>query len=159
MDGINLEYEGHEAYMMRRMRELEEEEYQKMVAKGEIDADDYSAIINKVLGLANEDVEGLHESEQSYGNSWKQRGGVGAFMMLARKWDRLEKQVADWNYDVFQTAFEDSREEGVIDDIRDLRRYLFLVEAEIRMQQTLRTGLYSPVGESPDNGQLELEVG
>jgi hypothetical protein len=158
MDGIGLGYEGHEAYMMRRMRELEEEEYAKMVANGEIDADDYSAIINKVLGLANEDVEGLHISEQSYGNSWKQRGGVGAFMMLARKWDRLEKQVADWNYDVFQTAYEDSREEGIIDDIRDLRRYLFLVEAEIRMQQESKAGLYSPVGENSDNGQLELEI-
>ena len=56
--------------------------------------------------------------------------------------------MADWNYDVFQTAYEDSREEGVLDDIRDLRRYLFLVEAEIRMQQ----------GERPDNGQLELEI-
>ena len=149
MDGNFVKHESHEAYMTRRMRELEEEEYLKLVRNGEIEADDYSAIINKVLGLANEDVEGLHISEQSYGNSWKQRGGVGAFMMLARKWDRLEKQVADWNYDVFQTAYEDSREEGVIDDIRDLRRYLFLVEAEIRMQR----------GESPDNGQLELEVG
>ncbi len=159
MDGIIMRQERHEAYMKRKLRELEEEEYLKLAQEGEIDPDDYSATINKVLGLANEDVEGLHISEQSYGNSWKQRGGVGAFMMLARKWDRLEKQVADWNYDVFQTAFEDSREEGVIDDIRDLRRYLFLVEAEIRMQQTSRTGLYSPVGESPDNGQLELEVG
>ena len=149
MDGIGLGYESHEVYMMRRMRELEEEEYAKMVANGEIDADDYSAIINKVLGLANEDVEGLHIYEQSYGNSWKQRGGVGAFMMLARKWDRLEKQVGECNYDVFQAAFEDSREEGILDDIRDLRRYLFLVEAEIRMQR----------GERPDNGQLELEVG
>ena len=134
--------------MTRRMRELEEEEYLKLVRNGEIDADDYSAIINKVLGLAMEDVEGLHISEQSYGNSWKQRGGVGAFMMLARKWDRLEKQVADWNYDVFQTAEEDRREEGVLDDIRDLRRYLFLVEAELRM----RFG-------DKDDRQLELEVG
>jgi len=134
MDGIGLGYESHEAYMMRRMRELEEEEYAKMVANGEIDADDYSAIINKVLGLANEDVEGLHISEQSYGNSWKQRGGVGAFMMLARKWDRLEKQVIEYNYDVFLAAKDDMREEGILDDIRDLRRYLFLVEAEVRMR-------------------------
>ena len=108
----------------------------------------YSKIIQGVDKLSKEDVVGLHTSELSYGDSWKQRGGVGAFMMLARKWDRLEKQVADWNYDVFQTAYEDSREEGVLDDIRDLRRYLFLVEAEIRMQQ----------GERPDNGQLELEI-
>mgnify|MGYP001253218991 CR=1 FL=1 len=136
MEGSDiLKHESHEAYMTRRMTELEQEEYNIMNEEGDIDADDYSAIINRVLGLANEDVEGLHVSEQSYGDSWKQRGGVGAFMMLARKWDRLEKQVADWNYDVFQTADEDRREEGVLDDIRDLRRYLFLVEAEVRMRQ------------------------
>ena len=149
MDGIIMRQERHEAYMKRKLRELEEEEYRKLAQEGEIDPDDYSATINKVLGLANEDVEGLHISEQSYGNSWKQRGGVGAFMMLARKWDRLEKQVSEQSYDVFQAAAYDGREEGILDDIRDLRRYLFLVEAEVRMQQ----------GENTNNGQLELEVG
>ena len=33
--------------------------------------------------LAWGDVEALKVAEQSYGTSWKQRGGVGAFMMLA----------------------------------------------------------------------------
>ena len=74
---------------------------------------------------------GLHTAEQSYGDSWKQRGGVGAFMMLARKWDRLEKQTKKFKWDIFQAAHEDKRDEGIIDDIRDLRRYLLLVEAEI----------------------------
>lgn len=149
MDGIIMRQERHEAYMKRKLRELEEEEYRKLAQEGEIDADDYSATINRVLGLANEDVEGLHISEQSYGNSWKQRGGVGAFMMLARKWDRIEKQVSEQSYDVFQAVAYDGREEGILDDIRDLRRYLFLVEAEVRTQQ----------GENTNNGQLELEVG
>jgi hypothetical protein len=127
--------ESHEQYMKRRMRELDWGEYEVMANNNDITPDDYSPIINNVLGLANQDVEGLHESEQSYGDSWKQRGGVGAFMMLARKWDRLEKQVIEYNYDVFQAAAEDMREEGILDDISDLRRYLFLVEAEVRMRQ------------------------
>jgi len=126
--------ESHEQYMKRRMRELDWGEYEVMVNNNDITPDDYSPIINNVLGLANQDVEGLHESEQSYGDSWKQRGGVGAFMMLARKWDRLEKQVNEYNYDVFLAAKDDMREEGILDDIRDLRRYLFLVEAEVRMR-------------------------
>ena len=83
--------------------------------------------------LAWGDVEALKVAEQSYGTSWKQRGGVGAFMMLARKWDRLEKQVNEHGYDVFKAANEDQRPEGIMDDIRDLRRYLFLVEAELRI--------------------------
>jgi hypothetical protein len=93
----------------------------------------YSEILNLVERLTYEDLLGLDEAEKSYGDSWKQRGGVGAFMMLARKWDRLEKQVKEKNYDVFKAAEQDIRDEGIIDDIRDLRRYLFLVEAEIRM--------------------------
>ena len=116
------------------MKELNWEEYTVMAKKDDITPDDYSPIVNNILGLANQDVEGLHSSEQSYGDSWKQRGGVGAFMMLARKWDRLEKQVKEYNYDVFLAAKDDMREEGILDDIRDLRRYLFLVEAEVRMR-------------------------
>ena len=91
----------------------------------------YSDIIEKVKQLSYEDVFGLDEAEKSYGDSWKQRGGVGAFMMLARKWDRLEKQTKKFKWDIFQAAHEDKRDEGIIDDIRDLRRYLLLVEAEI----------------------------
>ncbi len=92
---------------------------------------DFSDIIAKVNQIAHEDVQQLHEAEKSYGNSWKQRGGVGAFMMLARKWDRIENQTQREKYDIFQTIRIDNREEGVIDDIRDLRRYLLLVEAEM----------------------------
>ena len=91
----------------------------------------YSEMILQVKKVAYKDVEGLHTAEQSYGDSWKQRGGVGAFMMLARKWDRLEKQTKKFKWDIFQAAHEDKRDEGIIDDIRDLRRYLLLVEAEI----------------------------
>ena len=44
-------------------------------------------------GITHADITGLLKAERSYGDSWKKRGGVGAFMMLARKWDRLENQV------------------------------------------------------------------
>lgn len=81
--------------------------------------------------VADMDIVHLSLAEKSYGTSWKKRGGVGAFMMLARKWDRLENQVSHTGWDVFKACREDSREEGVIDDIRDLRRYLLLVEAEL----------------------------
>jgi hypothetical protein len=91
----------------------------------------YSLIIEQVKDLANEDVIELHKAELSYGDSWKKRGGVGAFMMLARKWDRLENQVDGHSYDIFKAISEDQRPEGILDDIRDLRRYLLLVEAEM----------------------------
>ena len=117
------------------MKGITDKEYEQLVRQGDVLPDDYSRQINTVLLISNEDVEGLHESEQNYGDSWKQRGGVGAFMMLARKWDRIEKQVKEGGYDVFKLAIADERDEGIIDDIRDLRRYLFLVESEIRLQK------------------------
>jgi hypothetical protein len=93
--------------------------------------EDISPTIYKVREIAKQDAQKLHEAEQSYGDSWKKRGGVGAFLMLARKWDRLEKQVNEHEFNIFKASIKDKRDEGIIDDIRDLRRYLLLVEAEI----------------------------
>ena len=78
--------------------------------------------------IADSDVIALEEAEKSYGGSWRKRGGVGAFMMLARKWDRIENQVKAQQYDVFDAIESDRRAEGIMDDIQDLRRYLMLVE-------------------------------
>jgi hypothetical protein len=84
-----------------------------------------------VKKLAADDAHVLEERDKSYGSSWKKRGGVGAFMMLARKWDRIENIVQGWNWDVFSAIGQDPSNDGIIDDIRDLRRYLLLVEAEM----------------------------
>lgn len=83
--------------------------------------------------IASEDVAGLEQAQTHYGSSWKKRGGVGAMMMLSRKWDRLEKFVEEHGWDIFAALAADERGEGVIDDLRDLRRYLLLVEAEARV--------------------------
>jgi hypothetical protein len=76
------------------------------------------------------DAEQTITADINYRGSWKRRGGTGAFHMLARKWDRLEPRVEAHGFDVFDAIKHDRRREGVIDDIRDLRRYLALVEAE-----------------------------
>ena len=89
----------------------------------------------KLIDIASNDVTALEMAEKSYGNSWKKRGGVGAYMMLARKWDRLENQCKKHGYDIFLTAETDKREEGIIDDIQDLRRYLILVESELKLNK------------------------
>ena len=74
------------------------------------------------------DLEALKRAETSYGDSWKRRGGVGAFMMLARKFDRIEHQSEKHNWNVFEAGEVYKGEAGLLDDIRDLRRYLLLVE-------------------------------
>lgn len=74
----------------------------------------------------NQDVATLRAKDADYGGSWHRRGGQGAFMMLARKWDRIEKAFN--NYGGLKAALSaDARAEGIIDDINDLRCYLLLV--------------------------------
>jgi hypothetical protein len=107
--------------------------------------------IDNLSTLASGDVIVLKEKDREYGGSWLKRGGVGVFMMLARKWDRLEtamesqaeRPVTDATdipidrYDIIQRGVRDQRTEGILDDIADLRRYLLLAEAEIRAQQAI----------------------
>lgn len=97
--------------------------------------------LNFLEQIVTEDAAGLRVAYDSYGPSWKQRGGANAFFMLCRKWDRLENRLkkSEINYDIFRGIATDTRGEGVIDDVRDLRRYLLLVEAEMRARGFGRT--------------------
>lgn len=110
--------------------------------------------IRHLPAIAAEDARFLAERDASYGSSWKRRGGVGAFMMAARKWDRLENILSQndgtkkratgtghsrrsetLKWDIFswiETEEEDQGSDGsVLAEVRDLRRYLLLVEAEM----------------------------
>lgn len=82
--------------------------------------------------IAQKDLTQLISAEKSYGDSWRRRGGTGAFMMLARKFDRIEQQSKSVNWDIFEACEKYTGEEGLLDDIGDLRRYLFLVEQFVR---------------------------
>jgi hypothetical protein len=79
--------------------------------------------------IVKNDLIVLDEKGRTYGDSWKKRGGVGAFMMLARKWDRIENQMQVSGYDIFKCNMHEK--DGLLDDIQDLRRYLLLVEEEL----------------------------
>ena len=85
----------------------------------------------KMRDIAQLDLEALKRAEESYGDSWRRRGGVGAFMMLARKFDRIEHQSEKHGWDIFEAGEAFKGEAGLLDDIRDLRRYLILVEEYI----------------------------
>jgi len=102
--------------------------------------------------LANDDVAVLKEKGKSYGNSWRKRGGVGAFMMLARKWDRIEKQCEEKGYDIFDvlSGAAGRMDESFADDIADLRRYLLLVEGHVRTEVG-RSGRLRPAMPAPDD--------
>jgi hypothetical protein len=108
-----------------------------------------------IRAVAEEDLRFVDVKDRQYGGSWKRRGGVGAFMMLARKWDRLENELSKDGtsgenaappYDIFarierDAAFErrypdashmaNGADGTVLAEVRDLRRYCMLVEAEL----------------------------
>ena len=90
--------------------------------------------VAELIRICNRDLVEICQKSKSYRDSWIKRGGVGAFMMLARKWDRLEEQIKAKNWDVIEATLSDEREEGLLDDIQDLRRYLALVESEILLE-------------------------
>jgi len=85
--------------------------------------------------VAAADCDVLRRKESTYRGSWKRRGGRGAWHVFARCWDRLANVVEDAAYadDVF-AAIEvqaDGRDGTPLAALRDLRRYLLLVEAEM----------------------------
>jgi hypothetical protein len=107
---------------------------------GESGADSGPSYLDHLRAVADSDVRGLRNAEKSYGDSWKRRGGVDTFNMLARKWDRVEKRLATTGdgaspYDIFEHIAADTKSDGFIDDVRDLRRYLMLAEAEIAARE------------------------
>lgn len=101
--------------------------------------------------IVKEDVEGLNKAQQQYGDSWKKRSGIGAYMMACRKFDRLEIQAEKYSWDIFEAIQKDERSEGAIDDIRDLRRYLILIEAEMRVR-----GAVSALSQHRDNEPADI---
>jgi len=87
--------------------------------------------------VAVRDVEGLMQARIEYGESWKKRGGCGAYFTIVRPLDRLDILCArpasnGVPFDIFQHCLDSPNgDEGVLNALRDLRRYLLLVEVEL----------------------------
>lgn len=92
--------------------------------------------ISQLGAVQAADKANVVSKDRSYGASWKKRGGIGAFMMAARKWDRIEVMMQQRGYDIFAGIAEAAGDRQGIDgtvlaEIRDLRRYLTLIEAQM----------------------------
>lgn len=98
--------------------------------------------------LATADVVVLEQKGRTYGSSWKSRGGVGAFMMLARKWDRIENIAKATGWDILEAGALNTGD--VLDDIADLRRYLLLVEAEVVALSHKRPEPFDPLSDKDE---------
>jgi len=92
---------------------------------------------SQVKTVAAEDVALLTKKGEDYADTWKAEGGYSAFFNIYRKWQRIYQQIKQDKpncpkYDVFAHIAADTRQDGIIDDIKDLRCYLLLIEAEMR---------------------------
>ena len=94
--------------------------------------------------LADSDLARLEAGGRKYGDSWRKRGGGEAYHQLTRKWDRISLAVERVpNQDMFEAiaqnpgsdGFDDGKD-SLLDDIGDLRRYLYLTEAYYRSQRS-----------------------
>lgn len=100
-------------------------------------ANEKPTYVDLLIPISQEIVATVKKKDKEYGASWKRRGGVGAYMMLVRKSDRLEEQVKnEYKYDIF-AAIEDSQDqrETLEDTLTDQIAYGLLILAEIRVRQ------------------------
>jgi len=98
--------------------------------------------VDFLQNVADEDVRFLIEREALYKGSWKKSGGRSAYFMLVRKIDRIQNimsqkpttiEEAIAQHDIFEKIKEDpsGKDATLLSEVRDLRRYLLLVESEM----------------------------
>lgn len=87
---------------------------------------------NRMRATAVHIVNVVEQKDKDYGSSWKRRGGAGAFMVMARKWDRIENLVQKDKWDIFDALMKDRG--GIRDDVQDLIGYLHLILDEIGLE-------------------------
>lgn len=111
----------------------------------------------KLEKIVHNDIKTIIQKNSEYGESWKGMP-YSAFENLRRKWDRIVNQVKKNNYDILECVKNDQRKEGILDDIRDLRAYLLLIESEFTLleekpvyrQHEDNTGQVNPFGYKND---------
>ena len=127
-------------------------------------------------GVLDSDKKALEVKESIYNGSWKKREGIGAFFVTVRKWDALENILEKlYGYDVFKGALEQGDGDGtVLDQIRDMRRYLALIESEVlrlriergtlqgtaaaKILDTPLGGVYKAPGDVPQTGNKPRRI-
>ncbi|MBL8550602.1 MAG: hypothetical protein JNJ73_11515 [Hyphomonadaceae bacterium] len=134
---------------LRRYLMLGEAEHLARAKTGGADSD--RGFLAELQPIADQDVATIEEKERAYGDSWRRNGGIGAFMIFARKWDRIKQRVSGEvpakegepgaaRDNILEHIAADRRAEPILDDIRDLRRFLLLTEAEMAARGAVAIG-------------------
>lgn len=95
---------------------------------------DHYAYLDHLQAASDAGIALIRCKTETYGDSWRARGGRGAWYTLVRPMDRLQQMVEhDHQGDIFAaiSSAPDGGDGTVLDAVRDLRNYLLLVEAEM----------------------------
>ena len=90
-------------------------------------------LIDRLKQVFDQDVRTITRKNYEYGESWKGEF-YSAFENCRRKWDRYYNQAKKNKFDVLgaiKKEHDSNAKDGIIESIRDLRAYLFLIEAEL----------------------------
>ncbi len=118
----------------------------------------YSNQRKRLQALAPRIVDLVCYKDREYGSSWRKRGGAGAFMVIARKWDRIENacEREDGDYNIFRVFANDDRAESIAHDCIDLTGYLLvLLEHMIEMGYVKMEDLHK-ITQTGDFSQVEV---
>lgn len=115
------------------------------MAKGKYGHDETTVTITvpakykNIAERVRRNIQLLVQKNEAYGDSWKKRGGRGAWFTIVRPWDRLEQMVIRNEDDIFLAGLDLPEtwgtESDILDSLRDIRNYFFLVEDEILKQR------------------------
>lgn len=86
--------------------------------------------IDHVKKLANDIADAVIRKDAEYGGSWLKRGGVGAYFVMIRKFDRLETQCRKFKFDILEAIQDQEPGEPLVDTIDDAIGYLLLIRSE-----------------------------
>lgn len=89
-------------------------------------AKSYKTNFAEVRSISAAIIDLLEKKNKEYGESFRLRGGQGAFFAYVRKPDRLQAQLARRGYDIFDVSTDGSTEE-IDETIKDEIGYLLLI--------------------------------
>jgi len=105
---------------------------------------DIDNLKDRITRLVEEDINRCVLGEAKYASSWRKRGGTGAFENVFRKVDRIAAAGERCGNDIFKCVLQNPASDGTIggkdsmlDDLRDLRIYLLLIEDYINLFEQL----------------------
>lgn len=109
--------------------------------------DRLQVVVDDMVGL-------LRLKTQTYGDSWKRRGGPGAWFTTVRPWDRLETIVGRHGGDVFAAIEADpsGKDGSALACVRDVMAYMILIEAHARV--VLGVG---PCGPAREEDRIDIQ--